>query len=212
MDDHLKQEVLERLREIDRLTVSDSLTWPNAYCQNSSNIKAIVLGCDPSNRHNRNLKYAFGIETESLLLKQFFAGIQKNMAVIGLSLENVYVQNLCQNYFEKETSKNPGWEEAAKVWIPYLKTELDQLPLSKEVPVFLTAAPLYQVLTVDGIKNYKPRELYTRPELLPIKASDNYLDRPLFPLYRGGRGMYELDQPVWSEYVKHIQSYLSHNS
>ncbi|WP_026896761.1 hypothetical protein [Daejeonella oryzae] len=212
MDHTTKQEVLARLKDIDRLPVSDTLNWPNAYCKDPSNIKAIVLGCDPSNTHDKELKYAFGIETETPLLKGFFAGILKNLAVIGMSLNDVYVQNLCQNYFEEETSKNKSWNKAAAVWIPYLKAELDQLPISKIVPVFLTAAPLYQVLTADGIKKIKPRELYTKPELLPVKVSDNYLERPLFPLYRGGRGAYQLDREEWSLYVKNIQSYFSHNS
>lgn len=212
MDHHTKQELLARLKGIDSLAVSDTLNWPVAYCEDPTNIKAIVLGCDPSNKHDQNLKYAFGIETQTLLLKQFFAGIQKNLKVIGLSLHEVYVQNLCQNYFEKETSKNPGWQEAAAVWIPYLKAELDALPISKDVPVFLTAGILYETLTIDGIEKYRPKVLYTRPELLPVKAADNYLERPLFPIYRGGRGMYELDQKVWSAYVQNIQSYLNNKA
>lgn len=110
------------------------------------------------------------------------------MAVIGLSLEDVYVQNLCQNYFDNETSQNPGWKKAAKIWIPYLKEELDNLPIRKNTPVFLTAGILYDVLIIQGTTSYKPKDLYSRPELLPVKACENYLKRPLFPLYRGGRG------------------------
>ena len=205
MDQNQKQELLARLKGIERLAVSDALNWPAAYCKDPTNIKAIVLGCDPSNKHDQNLKYAFGIETETLLLKQFFAGIQKNLTVIGLSLHDVYIQNLCQNYFEKETAKNPLWKQAAEVWIPYLKAELNALPISKDIPVFLTAGVLYEVLLQEGIKRYSPRELYSRPETLPVKATDNLLGRPLYPVFRGGRGMYELTR--WPAYKEVLKNY-----
>ena len=208
MDQQTKAKLLVELTGIEQLSVSENLNWPEAYCKDTSKIRAIVLGCDPSNQHDQNLKYAFGIETETPLLKQFFAGVQKNLAVVGLSLEDVYAQNFCQNYFEKETSKNPGWSQAAAVWIPYLKVELDSLPIRKTVPVFLTASILYEALTVAGKKRYSPHELYSTPTLLPVDASDNYLERPLFPLFRGDMGRYDLGQQKWRQYVNVIKAYL----
>jgi hypothetical protein len=206
METSVKQTILSKLKGIDGSIILDTTDWPKAYFKNLDNIKAIVLGCDPSNQHDRNLKYAFGIETKTPLLKQFFAGIENNLMEVGLSREDIYVQNLCQNYFTQETSKNGLWQAAAKVWIPYLKDELDTLPITKDVPVFLTAGDLYKVLIKEGARKHEPKDLYSNPNLLPISADDNYLERPLFPLFRGGQGYYDLKK--WPEYIERLKGHL----
>lgn len=76
MEQDSKRKLLVKLRDVDSLAVSDNLNWPNAYCKHPDKIKAIILGCDPSNKHDQNLKYAFGIETNTLILKNFFSGIK----------------------------------------------------------------------------------------------------------------------------------------
>jgi hypothetical protein len=203
MEKSLKLNILEGLKEIDDSLVIDSNEWPKAYFHDISNIKAVLLGCDPSNQHNRNLEYAFGIGTKTPLLKQFFTGIKNNLDEIEISLNEVYVQNLCQNYFKVETSKNPFWRLYAKIWIKYLKEELDSLAISKDTPVFLTAEDLYKALIKEGIKKQQPKELYSNLELVPIKAEDNYLNRPLIPLFRGGHGYYDLKK--WPNYTDHLK-------
>jgi len=151
------------------------------------------------------LKHAFGIGTEVRLLKQFFLGIENNLSEIGLSRKNVYIQNPCQNYFSTETSKNANWQSAAKIWIPYFVEELNSLPISKNIPVFLTAGDLYKALMKESARKYKPKEFYTNLGLLPINANDNHLDRPLLPLYRGGHGYYDLKK--WPGYVEYLKIY-----
>ena len=182
----------------------DTIHWPIAYYQKSSKVRAIVLGCDPSNQHDRALKHAFGIGTESKKLRQFFNGIESNLGMFGLSRNDVYVQNLCQNYFNVETSKNKEWMKAAKIWLPYLKEELDSL-IACETPVFMSAEIIYRALLKESVKRLKAEALYSNLDLLPISSSDNYLERPLLPLFRGGRGKYNLNNGRWDSYVDYMK-------
>lgn len=209
MKKELQRLILAELEKAGCSTRETGGSWPVAWCKDVNNIKAIVLGCDPSNIHDQQLKYPFALETENKKLKLFFSGIKANLKIIGLSEETVYIQNLCQNYFMEETSKNKYWKKAAEVWIPYLKEELNSLPINKNVPVFLTAGMLYEVLLSKGVKKYKPKELYSNSGLLPIRAEDNLLERPLFPLYRGGFGTYNLRK--WEEYGKYVKRYFDNN-
>lgn len=183
MESTIKQTILNQLKEQCPSSVVDTIHWPEAYCLIKENIRAIVLGCDPSNQHDTQLKYAFGIETETKLLQQFFNGIEKNLEMFGLARGEIYVQNLCQNYFINETSKNKHWKVAAKIWLPYLREELDAL-FDRDIPVFMTAEAVYKALLNDKIKRHSAKDLYSKFELIPIKATDNYLGRPLYPLYR----------------------------
>jgi hypothetical protein len=166
-----------------------------------ANIKAIVLGCDPSNFSAKNgavnqLETVFGI-TGKGADKRYFMGVLKNLSYIGLVLENIYVQNLCRNYFTTETAKNPVWPAAAKLWVEYLRKELELLNLHDKVPVIMTSEHIYKALLKTGIACHKAKELYAEKGLLPIKAEDNILGRELFPFYR--HTAYSLEK--WPEYV-----------
>lgn len=202
MEKQERKAFLKKLQENQPDIILNNVNWPKAYCEDIKKVKAILLGCDPSNGHDNNLEFAFGINTNNPKLKNFFLGIEKNLNLIGLTRSDVYVQNLCQNYFISETSKNPIWFYAAKIWIEYLKEELSELNISKDIPVLLTAEALYHVLLKDKVKKYKSKLLYENLTLVPISSNDNYLERPLIPLFRGGRGYYNLDK--WTEYKKHI--------
>lgn len=190
------------------------LAYPNAYPLAISDplaIKGIVLGCDPSNfskkdKSTKQLETVFGIEGKGKD-KRYFNRILKNLNHINLSLENIYVQNLCRNYFTMETAKNTFWITAARLWATTLKKELQILQIQNSVPVFLTSKYLYHALLLDDIKKYSPNELYSKPELIPINSDDNYLERPLIPLYRGGVGKYDLE--MWPDYLKRIISIIS---
>ena len=186
MNNEKKDEILSELKLKLLCLVCDTLRWPQAYCDNPQKVKAIVLGCDPSNKNSHNLKYAFGINTNVPRLKGFFKSIETNLHEIGLGKEVVYVQNLCQNYFRDETGKNPRWKDAAAICIPYLNEELAVLPDS--VPVFLTAEILYRVLLKDGIRPKSASYLYSHPVEALIPPSQNKLGRVLFPFYRFDRG------------------------
>lgn len=205
METTIKQTILNQLKEQCPSSVVDTIHWPEAYCLNKENVRAIVLGCDPSNQHDRQLKYAFGIDTETKRLKQFFTGIERNLEKVGLKRDKLYVQNLCQNYFKDVTSKNKDWIVAAKIWLPYLKEELDSLPIPIETPVFMTAGIIYKALLKESVKVHKPKDLYFNMELLPISPADNHLGRPLYPLFRGGNGYYDLNGGKWEGYVEFLK-------
>lgn len=184
-----------------------NLAYPKAYPNGTfdpKNIKGIVLGCDPSNFSNNGktveLETVFGISGKGQD-KRYFKGVLDNLKQIGLLLENMYVQNLCQNYFYAITSENEIWEEVAKLWAVSLKKELTDLKIPENVPVFLTSEKLYHVLLKEGKEKHKAKDLYTNPTLTPIKAGDNLLGRPLIPLYR--HYAYNLDK--WKDYVAHIK-------
>ena len=114
----------------------DIKPFTKPFNRNLVDVKAIVLGADPSNPENKKLEYVFGLENES---SPYFTPILKNLERLDLSLKNIYVQNLCPNYFEDVTDENDAYIEiATKYWLSYLKNELDTL-FKPEIPVLITA-------------------------------------------------------------------------
>lgn len=201
MENRMQYVALLKEQFPDEILITETL--PSAYCEKLENVKAIVVGCDPSNRHSHNLKYAFGIDSGIPKLDLFFSGIEANLKQIGLDRKCVYIQNLCQNYFRSETTGNTIWHEAAKLWRHYLKDELQALGMPKEVPVLLTAQDIYFALLNEGVKKQKAKNLYADLSLVPIPPEDNFLERHLIPLFRGGKGYYKLEK--WKDYRTHLQ-------
>lgn len=189
---------------------------PKAYCNNTNEVKAIYLGCDPSNKHSQSLPYAFALKSSIKIFNGFIKTHEENLNAIGLNWNSVYVQNLCQNYFEKETSKNyKVWKAAAKeYWIEHLKKELDS-KFEQEIPVLLTSQYLLEVLTSDTWKNIKAPDFYECRVNVPVPAEENKLCRPLFPMYRGKSRIYKvsyhLKNTKWSEYKLRIIKYIESN-
>ena len=184
--------------------VLDIYPWPEAFCIYPSKIKAIVLGCDPTNTHTKSMPFVFGFHSPHKEAPKFFSGIEENLQQIGLDHTCVYIQNLCRNYFDQESSDNKVWKEVAQLWIPRLKEELHNLP--DERPVFLTSELLYKVLLNEGLKPYSASELYSNLELTPIPAKDNRLNLPLLPLYRHHE--YKLDLEKWEGYRTKLMNYV----
>lgn len=165
-------------------------------------IKAIVLGADPTNKaQNIRFDFAFGL-TPQKPENLYFDSMSKNLAVVGLSVQDVYVQNLVQNYCTEETSKNKHWAAFAHIWREYLKQELDS-QFEKSVPAFITAGVILDVLT-GKTKRY---DFYYQEGKL-VEPTENFLERTLIPMYRGGRGYYNFDKPQWSSYILKIKELL----
>jgi hypothetical protein len=158
---------------------------PTPFYYNPKQVKAIVLGADPSNftdkGKTRRLTKAFGIGDGD---SRYFQGILKNLKEVGLGLEDIYVDNIIQNYLESETSNNKDWYKIAETNIPLLKGRLDKLDKSREIPVLLTAEKIYKVLLNDDIKRKKASELYSKESSIPISSLENKLRRPLIPFFR----------------------------
>lgn len=187
---------------------------PKAYCPGGiSNVKAIYLGCDPSNKHSETLPYAFAHESGLKVFNSFLKSHTEQLEQIKLNWESVYTQNLCRNYFEKETYKNPIWKRAAnEFWIDQLKVELSQF--DSKIPVLLTSQILLEVLGLDGFENILAPDFYECRVDIPIPAIKNKLNRNLIPAYRGKSPKFEvsylLKNKKWEDYknliVQHFRS------
>lgn len=180
------------------------MNTPKPFCVNPQNIKAFVLGCDPTafdkNGARLEFEYVFDLGND----ERYFKGVIDNLNQIGLSLNEVYVQNLITDYLKEETSKNKEWFQLAKSYIENRKQEFNKQDPSGKLPILLTSEVLYKALLKETEQLVKASELYKSPERLPIAANQNLLERPLIPLYRHWN--YNLDK--WPNYSKHIKNLL----
>jgi hypothetical protein len=164
---------------------------PRAFHGNA--IAAIVLGADPSNEEGKRFKKVFGLENKE---SKYFVGIRNNIRKIGLSLTNVYIQNVVQNYFNVETSKNKYWHECALLWLEYLKKELDE-NFGREIPVIVTSWEILEALIgKEEIKKYTPNSIYSNSKF--FSEAENYLGRNIFCLFRHPE--YNLTEERWAQY------------
>ncbi len=179
--------------------------FPEPFHRGLNNVKAIILGADPSTPDKKVLKHVFGLENPK---SPYFEPILKNLSHIDLSLDNIYVKNLCPNYFTDVTDNNDLYLEIAKeYWLPILRDELNLL-FKPEIPVLVTAWKPFIVVAPDAkkYKNCKSR-IYTEVKIF----NQNLLGRPVIALFRGGRrkgnnGYYDLSIPEFSAYVTAVKN------
>lgn len=216
----MAEQMMEQIEIIQQLklqfgeAIKETIPFPKPYCKDLDRIKAIYLGCDPSNTRKIEFEYAFAINHPDRQFKAFVTKNSNNLKEVGLTFDDLYVQNLCQNYFEKETSKNlKVWTAAAYgFWIDYTKKELDAL-FKPEIPVFLTSKYLFDVLVNKDYKDVSALEFYVCKVDIPIPVNANKLGRPLIPFYRGGNPKkkikYALKGGNWSAYQSKIKTILN---
>jgi hypothetical protein len=168
--------------------VADKL--PQPYRADKTQVKAIVLGTDPTNPQQKRFEHVFGIGSDA----RYFKGIGNNLHLVGLSLTQVYVLNLCRNYFRDVTARNAQWYTVAAHWLSLLKNELDDL-FDKRVPVLITAWSLFEVLAKRP-SEFSSSVFYEKAVFLA--ASENHLDRTVVPLFRHYK--YSLKRERWSQY------------
>ncbi|MBA4311175.1 MAG: hypothetical protein C0417_00955 [Chlorobiaceae bacterium] len=204
-----QEDILARLRATGITSVDDYTPFPKPFCVNPNSVKAIYLGCDPTNtKYMNRFEYAFALpDGRKYHFEQFVEGHRKQLEAIRLSWDQVYVQNLCQNYFTEETSQNKReWELAAGIWIPELQGELEQF--HNDIPILLTSQLLLHVLLHDRKNARRAEEYYYCREgaAVPIQAEHNKLSCPLIPLYRHPK--YNLSN--WKQYggmvCKHLNN------
>jgi hypothetical protein len=169
---------------------------PKAFLEDKASVRAIVLGTDPGNYDGRTFEYVFGLELKDR--SPYFRFILGNLTCVNLKLHELYVQNLCQNYFGLETSDNPAWMTVAAYWTDLLRQELDAL-FPADLPVFLTARQLVDSLSPAYRTVASPR-FYEDCRF--IGGSENGLGRTLIPLFRHRH--YRLAN--WPDYVASIRS------
>lgn len=187
-----------------RLRFGDSIKLipcPKPYPDDVTNTRAILLGCDPTNKYSDSLPYVFAIKSGLKIFNSFIKSWERSLEAIGLNFATVYMQNLCRNYFKEETSKNKIWIQAAAYWIPCLKEELKQFDIG--LPVLLTSNLLYEVLLHKKETRHKPVEFYNGIADFPIAPEMNKLERPLIPFYR--HRYYEINK--WPGYRDKIKKY-----
>lgn len=174
-------------------------TLPKPYCHDLQGVRAILLGADPTNNGTKAkkgplaLEYVFGLN--SPYEKDFFRPQLTNLKAIGLPKEGIYIQNVCRNYFLEETSKNKTWEIAARLWLPFLKEELDILP--KDIPVLVTAERIARLLVTDLPK---AKDIYGGTKQLPLFSE--FLARQVIPFYRHPAYSLSTKWPAYREFVK----------
>jgi len=212
------KEILAELKSKYPDEIEEVFPFPKSYPENvqTERLKAIYLGCDPSNNHTNELSYVFALGSTPPIFKAFVTVHTNQLKAIGLEWEDVFVQNLCRNYFKKETSKNISvWKRIAKeYWIEKFRAELDELKIPDTVPVLLSSIYLYDVLVTDKEwKNMSAPEFYTCEVDIPVPADKNLLNRPLIPLYRGKSRVFPVsyylkNEAHWAQYINQVKSVL----
>lgn len=188
--------------------VAEDTDWPKPFPNYAINledpwaIKAIVLGADPSHRMPEKLEYVFKLECNDAY-NPYFNLIERNLTAIGLSKNNIYVQNVCRNFFSGDTYQHKkNWLDVAKYWIPLLLEELKPIPIT--VPVLMTTEIIYHALASQPYMTAKA--FYRREFPLPLSPDSNALNRPLIPFYRSPN--YRLDTGRWDDYVLYLKEIL----
>ncbi len=199
----LKQE--EILTEIetkfkDVFVKADSLPKPFIGGEKT---KALLIGTDPGNLINGEtmvFDYVFGLENKR---SPYFRSTQSNINTLNnLGLENLYVQNICKNYFNCDATKNKYWKEAATIWLPYIVKEID-LQFEKNVPVLISAEIILDVILKNPQTKLKAETYYS--DNIFIDQAENYFERTLIPFYRHSK--YSLAK--WEKYREAIDNYFS---
>lgn len=188
---------LKKYPDLQNICRMDIQVLPQAYL-GSNNIKAILLGADPTNDGIKNnkglkqLKYVFGINSE--YEKYFFGPQSSNLKSIKLSKEDLYIQNVCQNYFTEQTSKNKSWKAVAQIWLPYLQKELAKL--DNNIPVFVSAEKIMELFILDT-----PRAEDIYNVILEPYFFSPLLKREIYPLYRHPKYMLTNN---WFDYREYL--------
>jgi len=181
--------------------INSRYPFPSPFIGNGK-IKAIVLGADPThivNEKPKQLDKVFGLDKPK---SPYWRSIQGNLDGLILSMDNIYVQNLCRNYFTKETSKNKYWKQIARdYWAPFLKKELDER-FDTNVPVLMTTEFILHSVLTDPKRKLEAKTIYK--EKIVIPKEENLLGRDLIAFYRHYK--YSLTLPKWKGYKEFISA------
>jgi len=156
---------------------------PKHFCCFPKNFKAFVLGCDPSNNSDNGKRadpeYVFGIGQDG----RYFRDTLAKLNLIGLHMEDIYIQNLIADYQDQETGRNKDWENTAKEFLSERIKEFDEQDPKRGIPVLVTAERPYNFLLTDKEQILPAKDLYNNARL-PVTAELNKLGRPIFPFFR----------------------------
>lgn len=153
---------------------------PSAY-PGKNKIKAILIGADPTNNGTKaepkpmKLNTVFGIGSNCE--NDFFRPQLINLKAIGLDKEDLYIQNLCRNYFKQQTTENKDWNKVAELWVKYLKEEIQHI--DPKVPLLVTAE---KIMKIFFSKVPKASVLYGMESEFSFHSE--IIGRDVYPFYR----------------------------
>ncbi len=176
-------------------------TIPKPYFEKLEDVKAIVLGSNPMAVGDyAGSEYVFDLNhfNQNRGKSPVFDKIYNNLNAIGLDLWDVYVQNLCKNYFINLSVHDDKWVEIAKLWAKVIKQELDTL-FAEDIPVLVTAP----WILVPLVNEHKEADYYYDKKKF-IQPNENKLGRTIIPLFR--QSMYALTDPKWKGYKETVQN------
>jgi hypothetical protein len=199
MTEKKMNQILKELKYHNVINVDDYIPFPKAFSGNGE-IKGILLGMDPSTNDNIRFDTVFDLNGKD---KRYFNSIRKNLEAIELPLNNLYVQNFCQNYFTKTTyEQKRNWYHASAVWWKFLKEELDA-KFKLEVPLLVTSELLFHRLTYITVDK-KISTYYEHPEKIPVQSQTVISGRMIIPFSRHWK--YNLTRPEWQLYREKLQN------
>jgi hypothetical protein len=193
---------IKKYPELEKHCRTDLTILPKPY-KGKEKIKAILLGADPTNNGIKGkeglieLVKVFGINSE--FERSFFGPQRTNLNAIGLTKENLYIQNVCRNYFADQTSENKYWSDIAKLWLKYLEQELAFLDAN--LPVFITAERIMRLLVSNAPS---AKDIYTLRQKPPFLSE--VLNRRIIPLYRHPKYLLSAN---WNEYKLYIMKLIN---
>ena len=195
-----ENEILSNIESVYNETYIKAENLPKPY-RGKGTIKAVLLGTDPGNcsiGETKRLEYVFGLED---INTPYFSEIKKNLeALKNISLENLFIQNICKNYFNCDTSNNKYWKEIALLWLPLISEELDS-EYSKDIPVLISAEIILDVILKDSGDKKKAGYYYSN--LAFIDSEENSFNRTVIPFYRH----YKYNLSSWDGYREKIDNY-----
>ena len=176
----------------------DNYDLPSEY-SGKNKTRAILIGADPTNNGTKaepgpiKLKTVLGIGANCGI--DFFRPQSTNLKAIGLDKEDLYIQNLCRNYFKQQTTENKDWNKVAELWVKYLKEEIQHI--DPKVPLLVTAE---KIMKVFFPKVPKAEILYSMKGNFPLHSK--IMGRNVYPLYRHFN--YFLTLEKWKKYKDHL--------
>jgi hypothetical protein len=176
-----ERDIFNKLKSSYPELIADKYPFPAPYTGDGT-IKTIILGADPTHIVHgtpKTLNMVFGLDME---YSPYWNSMKSNLKLLpNLSMEEVYVQNICRNYFTAETSQNKAWQSIAReYWCAFLKNELDA-KFDDNVPVLATTSFILDALLIQKNK-LKAEDIYN--QCISIPSEDNLLSREILAFFR----------------------------
>ena len=199
------RDMLKRSTDFSQNPIDDDLLPVLPY-RTSNKIKLIILGQDPTVKtksSRENIEYTLNLDRNGAL-KIYINNICNNLEVAP---ENIYATNIFKYFY---TDPPQGTQEVLEAHLPLnlelLKEELSAYPKAK---IFTLGLPVLQLLAgpdaqVNEFWDYKKKTGESGKKFKVCKATDNKLERKLFPFPHQPSSGRKLYSKYFSEYCKFV--------